>query len=56
MRRPDSPEPKRYMTLNVAQSTFEWIERVVKATGKSRSWIIEDILLDNLPEEYQYGL
>lgn len=55
MRRPNTQEPKRDMTLKVSQSTFEWVERVVKATGKSRSWVIEDILLDNLPVEHQGG-
>lgn len=52
-RRKITDMPKKDMTINVAQSTFDWVERVSKATGKSRAWIIEDILLDNLPEEYQ---
>jgi metal-responsive CopG/Arc/MetJ family transcriptional regulator len=45
--------PKRYMTVNLSQTTFDWVDRVCKATGKNRSWVIEDILLDNLPEAYQ---
>lgn len=53
MRRPITNIKKRDMTLNVAESTFEWIERACKAAGKSRSWLIEEILLDNLPEYHQ---
>jgi hypothetical protein len=52
MRRPETDEPKKDMTLNVSQRTFDWVNRVAKAEGKSRSWIIEEILLDNLPEGY----
>jgi hypothetical protein len=52
MRRPETDEPKKDMTLNVSQRTFDWVNRVAKAEGKSRSWVIEEILLDNLPEEY----
>jgi hypothetical protein len=52
MRRPETDEPKKDMTLNVSQRTFDWVNRVAKAEGKSRSWIIEEILLDNLPEEF----
>ena len=53
MRRPMTDEPKRDMTLNVSARTFEWVQRTAKAMGKSRSCVIEDILLDHLPEEYQ---
>jgi hypothetical protein len=53
MRRPETDEPKKDMTLNVSKKTFDWVNRVAKAEGKSRSWVIEEILLDNLPEEYQ---
>jgi hypothetical protein len=52
MRRPETDEPKKDMTLNVSQRTFDWVNRVAIAEGKSRSWIIEEILLDNLPEEF----
>jgi len=52
MRRPETDEPKKDMTLNVSQRTFDWVNRVAKAEGKSRSWIIEELLLDNLPEEF----
>jgi predicted transcriptional regulator len=53
MRRPETDEPKKDMTLNVSQRTFDWVNRVAKAERKSRSWIIEELLLDHLPEEYQ---
>jgi hypothetical protein len=52
MRRHETDEPKKDMTLNVSQRTFDWVVRTAKAEGKSRSWIIEEILLDNLPEEF----
>jgi hypothetical protein len=43
---------KKDMTIVVNKETFDWIERTKKATGKSRSWIVEEILVDNLPVEY----
>jgi hypothetical protein len=52
MRRPETDEPKKDMTLNVSQRTFDWVVRTATAEGKSRSWVIEEILLDNLPEEF----
>jgi hypothetical protein len=52
MRRPETDEPKKDMTLNVSQRTFDRVVRTATAEGKSRSWVIEEILLDNLPEEF----
>ena len=53
MRRANSEIPKKDMTLVVSKDTFEWVTRTAKAQNKSRSCVIEEILLDNLPEEFQ---
>jgi len=55
-RRPVINAPKKDMTLNVLKSTFEWVNRAAKARGVSRSCLIEEILIDNLPEAYANGL
>jgi predicted DNA-binding protein len=52
-RRPATMFAKRNTAINMSKSTYDWLERVCKATNKSKSWIVEDILLDNLPEQYQ---
>lgn len=53
MRRDKTEEPKKNLMIVVSQKTFDWVVRTAKAEGKSRSWVVEEILLDNLPEEYQ---
>jgi hypothetical protein len=51
-RRQETDSPKRDMTLVVLETTFDWVNRVATAQNRSRSAVIEELLIDNLPEEY----
>jgi len=52
MRRTPRKDCLNYASVALSRFTKEWLDNTSKATGKSRAWIIEDALLDSLPEEY----
>jgi len=45
------------ISVYIPENIKKWIERTIKGEEKNKSWVVEDALLDGLPEKYQrdYG-
>jgi hypothetical protein len=49
----ESVVERKEMNVSVSRATYEWVERAAKSRAISKSALVEDILLDGLPEEFQ---
>jgi hypothetical protein len=53
MSRKASPVETITLHVTIAKSTMDWVERIMEATGDSRSRVIENALLEGLSTDYQ---